>query len=371
MSQVRGAGFGILVMLSVWWGAQATVLRAQPDTAPPTTKKAASGTSHTANLQRDLKRASELLDAQKLPEFMEEFFPVDILREIRRRSRVKVAAATAKLQPEAVESLTQLGKLLKQSGAAKISLYQDDSLALVRITLVPSKDKPAPVKPAAPPKVAVPGLGQDVAAALKEALRLLEAGDFRGFAVRTFPLPEAERLQVEKDTDETALRIFANPELAVAMEADLQAMSKSQPKYNSDKTEAEYALQASPERAIGARTVKLQLVGGNWRFYDHTSGLRQKIRTGDSASEPEGPEEFVLQWERFGNSWRLFKMEIESGEGFPEPESQGRPQFAPKSAAPPLAVPVPTVRPGDFPDEKQGVDAPPVPKKTIKKSTKN
>jgi hypothetical protein len=57
------------------------------------------------------------------------------------------------------------------------------------------------------------------------------------------------------------------------------------------------------------QTVKFQLVGGNWRFYDSITPVREEAAATAAETGGEKDDIVVIELEHVGNEWRLFADE--------------------------------------------------------------
>lgn len=293
-------------------GRPAPILLAQA-TKESKKKEAATGESGTkdrmAALQSDAEQAAKQLEEGKLVDFIENYFPVNDLRGIREHMTVRQAARDPRFTKPILQ---RMAAAITLCAKAKPVLSQGDGIATFEVTLVPPKTEAVEETPKPAPTIAVgplPGYGKDLSKALKAAADQVKKKEWEKFVLAFYPLPEAQHLKGSGQLADLLYVIEENPQMAVVIQQDLDAMQKAKPVLTDKDSTAEFKLTGKADEEL---VIRLQLVDGNWRLNDFASPVRKQIAelaSGKSAGA-NSPEAIVVKWERIGSRWRLLGLEF-------------------------------------------------------------
>ena len=261
-----------------------------------------------AILLEDVTRAHTLLKTDGIEQFIEDYYPINLVRPARQR---QVIGNMANDLRRSKATLKRLEKKLEQCQAGTINGNDSD------VTFMPPAE-PAPAKPAVVAPVVKPvvqvapapaGYGKELLPALTLASADLKAGKFKVFVEKMLPATEVARLTTSEQIETTTQVLTDNPEMVKSMLADMAEIAKLKPKA------VENLVQVTlPGRTKGEtpREIRFQLVGGSWRFFDQSSDVHAKRevlmeKAGNMEANP-GAFEPVLKFERIREHWRLLEL---------------------------------------------------------------
>ena len=314
--RIIGSVVGVLGLLSgLGWSAdpdqtpQAAALNAggffqvpaaTAEPAPP----AGPDAEHQAMLLQDIEHALALLKDDKVEQFIEDYYPIDIARKLRQANRLTNAASDLR-RTKAV--LKRFESKLTKCQTGVIEGTNNDALIMPAAVAV---DEVAPVTPTKPAEDAsVKGYGGDLKSGLRLAIADLKAKKFEIFVQYMLPVSEVTRLSSNELLAETARVFEDNPKLALAMIADLEALAKLPQKADGDTVTATLI---GRDKNESQREVRFQKVGGSWRFYDQLTEAQAQIDQLSSRSEKmqSDPTAFepILKFERIREHWRLVEL---------------------------------------------------------------
>ena len=261
---------------------------------------------HQAMLLKDIEHALSLLKDDKVEQFIEDYYPIDMARKLRQLNRVTNAASDLRRTKSVLKRFES--KLTKcQAGTIEGTNHE--------VLFMPATEPAAaevPATPAAPVKPVEPdlkGYGGDVTKALQLAIADLKAKKYDAFIQQMLPVSEVVRLNEYELVAETALVFEQNPALAAAMIADLEALAKLPLKAVGDTVTATLVGRDKNETK---REVRFQKVGGSWRFYDQVTETRTQIEQLSARAEKmqSNPAAFepILKFERIREHWRLVEL---------------------------------------------------------------
>ena len=261
---------------------------------------------HQAMLLKDIEQALSLLKDDKIEQFIEDYYPIDVARKLRQLNRVTNAANDLRRTKSVLKRFES--KLTKcQTGTMEGT--NNDVLFMPAAEPVAAEVPATPVAPAKPAETAVKGYGGDVNKALQLAIADLKAKKYDAFIQQMLPVSEVDRLNENELVAETVLVFAQNPTLATAMIADLEALAKLPLKAVGDTATATLV---GRDKNEAKREVRFQKVGGSWRFYDQVtetqtqieqlSARAEKMQSNPAAFEP------ILKFERIREHWRLVEL---------------------------------------------------------------
>ncbi|MBI5760742.1 MAG: hypothetical protein HZA46_19660 [Planctomycetales bacterium] len=119
------------------------------------------------------------------------------------------------------------------------------------------------------------GLGDDLPQVLNEAIRLLEKDDIATFVQCLYPPTELVRLQKADQMQALLQQFKETPELAKAMLEDFVRMQSVKPELTDNGSVAVFTLPEGISQS--ARTIKLQMMSGNWRLFDDAPRVSKEL----------------------------------------------------------------------------------------------
>ena len=268
----------------------------------------------TAAVRAALKDAAQLLEQKNYIRFINYYFPVDQLRQVRKSTGYARAIFQLVRTPQAVNRW----RLLLQAGVnADIVLHPRGYEARIEVDVKPA-DAQAEEADDAPPapelaQVEIVGFGSELKPAILSAIAALESKDYQTLVSHMFPISQLSRMQPLGDNAPIMQRLKAHPEMSAAMLADFQHMRDQAPAMNADKSVATFRVpgtevQITRQRKMTTpdRTVRLQKIGEHWRLFDSTAAYHQQI----AQQYSNGPTELrtTLVLEKFGDQWRLQEL---------------------------------------------------------------
>ncbi len=291
-----------LVWGAVLFGAPAICLLAQD---PPGAGKpeAASEISEAQRLvlKADLDRAIQLLKENQQVTFLNDYTPLDDLREM--RSEKKDLNEVARRMQSNKRAGAELIALLQRARDGQFEGNDDE----VNIVPVPSPDDLQPeLIPVAQPlrKVTdLKGYGSDFPKALAAGIADLKAKKFGEFMGSMLPASEVGRLNQTDQLEMTASIFTLYPELSTAMIADLEAVAKLNSKVVGNLVQVTLKGDAPDAES---REVRFQLSGGHWRFFDQALAMDDTVRPLlEGQAKFESILEPILVMERVRDHWRI------------------------------------------------------------------
>jgi hypothetical protein len=121
-----------------------------------------------------------------------------------------------------------------------------------------------------------------------------------------FPAPEVAQMQSSDGMDLLLLKLETYPEMVQAMQRDLEQCQSVGGEIDGDV--AEFTL---TEGRLNPQTVRFQLVGGSWRFYDSITPVREEAEILASQAGSDGDDIVVIELEQVGDTWRFAASEEE------------------------------------------------------------
>ena len=242
-------------------------------------------------------------------QFIEHYAPVQFLQMVRRQpGGVNGFADRISRDKRAAGQFQELVKRLRKASKAQPVFNDEKTIARFDFILEPArklKPEDLPFGKIAKKKVPLKGYGGDLPSAVDKARAALESGDLAAYLSRM--LPESD-LQVD-DVATLEKRLKSSPAVVKQMIADLKLLKTQKPKLEQKGTVAVFRIRrkqaAEPGRKRGVklpdRIFKFQKVGGNWRLYDNTRGLRAAAsKFGEIPAVRE-----TLVMEKFRDHWRI------------------------------------------------------------------
>lgn len=258
-----------------------------------------------ASLQAAIDRAIELLEADDFEGYIEEFYSVEEYRRLRTGRRLTDEARHLAALPGFKDRMLMAFRAAREteprwSNEAGVARFSINLTALAEPA--DPAEATAPVAEPAVPDVA--GWGDDLDQVLSSALSALNDEDYATFVERIFPAAEVVHMQSSDGMDLLLLKIETYPEMAEAMQRDLEECQSARAEIDGDV--AQFTLTEGRENP---QTVKFQLVGGNWRFYDSITSVREEAAASAAEAGSDGDDIVIIELEQIGNEWRLVAEE--------------------------------------------------------------
>lgn len=252
-----------------------------------------------SSLQASIDRAIELLEAENYTGYIEEFYPVEEYRRLRTGRRLTDEARHLAALPRFQERMLTALRAAREaeprwSDGGAIARYT------INLTAIAEPAEPAPEQPDSPPIPDVAGWGDDLDQVLTSALAALNADDYETFVTHIFPAPEVVHMQSGDGMDLLLLKLETYPEMIEAMQRDLEQCQSASRTSDGDVTEITLT-----EGRDNPQTVKFQLVGGNWRFFDSITPVREEAAWAASQGSSDGDDVLTIELERIGREWRF------------------------------------------------------------------
>lgn len=259
-----------------------------------------------ASVRASIDRAIELLEAEDYEGYIEEFYSVEEYERLQRGRRLTDEARHLGALPRFQEQMLAALRIARDS---EPRWTDGDGVAQFTINLTahahPETEEPAAnATQAAAPDVA--GWGDDLDQVLASALEALNEEDYHTFVERLFPAPEVVEMQSSDGMDLLLLKLETYPEMVEAMQRDLEQCQSVGGQI--DGNVAEFTL---TEGRQNPQTVRFQLVGGNWRFFDSITPVREEAAVLAAQSGADGDEIIVIELEQIGDEWRFAPSEEE------------------------------------------------------------
>jgi hypothetical protein len=267
----------------------------------PAVSSADDEAENLASVRAAIDRAIELLEADNFEGYIEEFYSVEEYRRLRTSRRLTDEARHLAALPNFKDRMLTAFRAARDSeprwsneaGVARFS---------INLTELAEPDhageEAVPVEEPVAPEVA--GWGDDLDQVLSSALSALNEEDYATFVEHIFPAPEVVLMQSSDGMDLLLLKLETYPEMAEAMQRDLEQCQSAQAEIDGDV--AEYTLTEGRENP---QTVKFQLVGGNWRFFDSITPAREEAAAIAAEAGGDGDDVVIIELERIGDEWRL------------------------------------------------------------------
>jgi len=267
-----------------------------------------------AQVRAALKDAVELLEQKNYNRFINYYFPVDQLRQVRKSTGYTRAIFQLIRTPQAVNRW----RMLLQAGVnADIVIHPRGYEARIEVDVKPADpqaEEPAdgPLEPELA-QVEIVGFGSELKPAIQSAIAALESKDYQTLVSHMFPISQLSRMQPLDDNAPILQRLKAHPEMSAAMLADFQHIRDQAPALNADKSVATYRIPGTTvpitrqrKMTTPDRTVRLQKTGEHWRLFDSAAAYHQQI----AQQYSNGPTELraTLVLEKFGDQWRLQEL---------------------------------------------------------------
>lgn len=275
-----------------------TALLLHTGEAPSTAR--ADDEENLASLQSSLDRAIELLAAENYEGYIEEFYPVDEYRRLRSGRRLTDEARHLAALPRFQERMLNVYRIARES---EPRWSDGGAIARFSINLTAHEEPTEPAVTEEPQTPAIPdvaGWGDDLDQVLASALAALNEEDYESFVEHIFPANEVVHMQSNDGMELLILKLETYPEMVEAMQRDLEQCQSAAGA--SDGDVAEFTL---TEGRRNPQTVKFQLVGGNWRFFDSITPVREAATLVASSAGGDGDDIVTIEMERIGREWRL------------------------------------------------------------------
>lgn len=300
----------------VWLGRGAVIDAQRPTATKPTIRPAAPAKvqpatpvpdeAHSAILKADIARALQLLKDDQLETLIEDYYPVETVRTLRKRQAIANTASDLR-RTKAI--LRRWEDRLTRSLSGRIEGNNDEASAYpAPPTAAPPNASSSPV-PSAATLPDLPGYGDDLTVALKAAIADLKAKQYEAFLTHMLPIAEVVRLQEDQQLAFTVQQFELHPEMAPTMLADLETLLKGKLAITGDIASSELPGRSPGEKP---RSVRLQRAGGSWRFFDQSAETREAIeqvkqRGSQMAADPAAFDP-LLKFERIRDHWRLVEL---------------------------------------------------------------
>ena len=268
-------------------------------------------------LDADLKEAISMLQQKKLNFLMHDFLPPGFaaqfeFTELRRRSQQRNSPAQPILPNEVAVDLAAHfdAALTGQRSFNRNKTLVEINYIRKAVELIPDSAPDYVPTIADRPKQPVIGLGSDLPQMLLQAAKLLDARKYDDFVNSVYPLAELARLEQEDGLERHILRITSRPEMKEAMLRDLKDVYDSPQAATVRGSLAEVNLPALVP-GDAPRTVKFELIDGNWRFFDGGRSTREEQKqlvekSAGGYTLPGSKGSMVLSYS--DGSWRLIAM---------------------------------------------------------------
>ncbi len=315
------------------------IAQLDPPQKPETTPK-----DPESQFQADLDDAISLLEKEDYKLFIERYFPIEALREIRKDTQLNTFLAFLKQSPELRKSFLTRFKAMK---TGKL-MFRDDDKTMLAVLMTDASGVPKhdfglrnPDNEKIP---SYPGFPGDVKTALEGAVKALEAGEHEKFIENMFPDSEIH-VTVNQDRQEALMaRLKAHPQMVEKMVEDLKALQKLDPKLNAEGSKATFVLNPGTK---AERTVVLEK-SGTWKFADTAKAIRKAMY---QQSLKTNPDYKTSKWERIRDHWRLTGYLEE----FDPAEDTTKPQMTLPSRAR-FSIPKPAEKSDDVEDKPASRD---------------
>ncbi len=258
---------------------------------------------HKEMLLKDIENALSLLKDDKVEQFIEDYYPIDMSRKLRQLDRLANAANDLRRTKSILKRFET--KLTKCQTGVMEGTNND-------VTFMPVEGAVEEAAAATPPSAVdtpVKGYGGDLKKGLQLAIADLKAKKYDVFLQQMLPVSEVARLNENELVTETALVFEQNSMLAAAMIADLESLAKLPLKADGDTVTATLLGRDKNETK---REVRFQKVGGSWRFYDQITETQTQIEQLSARAEKQqsNPAAFepILKFERIREHWRLVEL---------------------------------------------------------------
>ncbi len=257
-----------------------------------------------SSLQTSLDRAIELLEAENYEGYIEEFYPVEEYRRLRTGRRLTDEARHLSALPRFQERMVSVYRIARET---EPRWSDGGAIARFSINLTDLEEPADPAVAEAPTTPTIPdvaGWGDDIDQVLASALAALNDEDYESFVEHIFPANEVVHMQSTDGMELLILKLETYPEMVEAMQRDLEQCQSAARTSDSDVTE----ITLTGDRR-NPQTVKFQLVGGNWRFFDSVTPVREEAAFVASTAGGDGDDIVTIEMERIGREWRLVGSE--------------------------------------------------------------
>lgn len=158
------------------------------------------------------------------------------------------------------------------------------------------------------PSGQIKGLGADLQKALASAVEMLESGKITEFIEHAFPLPDLARISEGVSLRRYAERMAAAPRMVEAMIRDLKHAAAADIEISDGIGTVQVPSLADDN---SSRTLKFELVEGNWRFHDGNRDEREtqrRLATAKIGSVTAEKRQSTMMLIRYQDNWRLISM---------------------------------------------------------------
>lgn len=237
----------------------------------------------------EVERAIQLIESDQIEPLIDEFFPTESVRSLRKDGSLEAAAASLK------ESGVAIPNLLSRLEQCRTGLIEGNDSEVQFVPNLTGDQSPNST-------AQIEGYGDDFLQVLRKGGAALKAGQYEEFVTRVFPIAEVLELQRTGQLEAIAQQFRSNPALVVAMGADFEAMLQAEPEPKDGAIRLGLSGQSDDE---GIREVRWQLVGGSWRFFDQTTEAKERIQ---QVERDAGYVRAILKFERVRDHWRLTEL---------------------------------------------------------------
>lgn len=258
--------------------------------------------AYKESLMKEIDRAIQLIQDDKIEQLVEDYYPYETYRVVRKRSAIKNFAADLRLSKAL---LRQLQSRLVACRQATLSGNNDEVQFL---PVIEEEGKVAKTGPEPLPELPqIDGYGSDFGAVLKKSISDLKAENYEEFLTRILPLRVLQTLTEQGTLEMAAEQYKTNPQLAKLMLADLEAIAKAPAKPAKDLIQLTLLGRNQFE---APREIRFQLSGGSWRFFDQATEIRteQNLVIANAEVPRDSHAESILTFERIRDHWRLVEL---------------------------------------------------------------
>lgn len=314
------------VAVAVFCDAGDLLAQDKPAAAQPAAKvETTADAARKKALIADMDAALKLLQGKKYHEFLETYAPVEDVRRIRAEDSWKQVAAAFLTNGEQTAALMKLLRGIKTGEIrfeahgyeAVIELSDPDASAIASAAAQQGKKVAVEV-----PIPDSEGLGDDLNDVLELGAKLVRENKFESFVSGLYPQSMVRELHRSGRMDAFARQLKANNELQTALASDFAALRKLKPEISEQGRVATFTLKAAarkpsddgeengkvqPAGTSRDRLIKFELSDGNWRFFDASKKAMETIDEWKSAKAASAAP--TIKLEKIGGNWRFLTFE--------------------------------------------------------------
>ena len=237
----------------------------------------------------EVERAIQLIESDQIEPLIDEFFPTESVRTLRKEGSLTEAAKSLKDRGDAIPNL------LSRLEQCRTGLTEGNDWDIQFVPNLAGAEAPNPA-------AMVEGYGDDFRQVLERGGADLKAGKYEEFLTSVLPLAEVLELKRTDQLEAVAEQFRTYPALVASMSADFEAMSQTQAQPEDGAIRLGLSGSSDDE---GTREVRWQLVGGSWRFFDQTTEAKDRIK---QVEKDAGLVRAILKFERVRDHWRLTEL---------------------------------------------------------------